>query len=104
MTVATLGLDELLYTREGFRGGRPCLASTRLTVHSVIAQHLLDRTPGELLEDFPTATLAGIHSALAYFYAHREQILAEFEDDARVGLELVAAQEHAWDARAKQRA
>ena len=91
MTVATLGLDELLYTREGFRGGRPCLAGTQITVHTIVVDHLDGLLAEEIHEHRPHASLASIHAALAYFYAHREQVLADFDEDERWGEEQARA-------------
>ena len=91
MSLATIGLDELLYTREGFRQGRPCLAGTQITVHTIIAQHLMGMTTDDILADFPHASLAGIYAALAYFFKHREQVMSEFEEDERWGEEQARA-------------
>lgn len=97
MTVATIDIDELLTARQGFRSGRPCLNGTGITVHTIVADHQQGRTPGEILEDFPHASLAGIHAALAYYYAHREEIEADFEADRLWGEEQIAAQEGKWE-------
>lgn len=87
MATATVDLNELLEVREDFREGRPCLRGTGITVHTIAAHRLLGMSPEEILEGFPRATLAGIHAALAYYYAHREQVDADFDEDERLALE-----------------
>jgi uncharacterized protein (DUF433 family) len=93
VATATVDLNELLEVREDFRDGRPCLRGTGITVHTIAAHRLQGMTPEEILDGFPRATLAGIHAALAYYYAHREQVDADFDEDERIGEELIAEQE-----------
>jgi uncharacterized protein (DUF433 family) len=38
-------LAGMLVVREGFRDGRPCIAGTGITVHTIAAQHLQGMTP-----------------------------------------------------------
>src|SRR3954465_12742739 len=63
-------------------GGAPRIAGTRIRVKDIVIWHLLQ---GMSLEDiiagWPHLTLAGIHSALAYYYDHKAQVDAELEAD-----------------------
>jgi uncharacterized protein (DUF433 family) len=74
-------LAGMLVVREGFREGRPCIAGTGITVHTIAAQHLQGQTPEEILDGFPRAGRAGVYAALAYFFAHEPEILADFAAD-----------------------
>lgn len=63
------------------RGGRPHLASSRITVADVVLLHLrlgqsLEEIAGK--HDLP---LAALHSAMAYYYDHREEIDRAIADD-----------------------
>jgi uncharacterized protein (DUF433 family) len=87
MTSATIDIDELLEASEGVSGGRPCLKGTRTTVHIVAAHHLGGMSAEEILDGFPRASLAGIHAALAYYYAHKAEVDADLAEDAAFGEE-----------------
>jgi uncharacterized protein (DUF433 family) len=99
MSVATIDLNGLLEAREGFRQGRPVLRGTGITVQTIVAAHLRGETPEEILEGFPHASLAAIHAALAYYYAHKDEMDAEYEEDVRWGEERIAEQEREWKSR-----
>ncbi len=85
MSVATIDIGELLYTREGYREGRPCLAGTGITIHVIAAAYLQGMSAEEIFADRPHLTLAGIHAALAYYHAHRVEVDADFEADVAWG-------------------
>ncbi len=81
-------IGSLLYTREGFRDGRPCLAGTGMTIHTVAAHSLMGLTPEEILEQFPHVDLARVHAALAYFFANRIEVIADLDADVVEGERL----------------
>lgn len=63
------------------RGGRPHLASSRITVADVVLMHL---RLGKSLEEIAgkhDVPLAALHAAMAYYYDHREEIDRTIEDD-----------------------
>jgi uncharacterized protein (DUF433 family) len=82
----------MLVVREGFRDGRPCIAGTGITVHTIAAQHLQGMTPDEILDGFPRAGRAGVYAALAYYFAHEREIEADFEADESWGEEMIRLQ------------
>jgi uncharacterized protein (DUF433 family) len=74
-------IGTLLYRKEGFRAGRPCLADTGMTVHTVAGLQLQGLAPEEILEQFPHLDLPRIYAALAYFFANRDLVIAEMDAD-----------------------
>jgi uncharacterized protein (DUF433 family) len=59
-------------------GGRLRIVSTRITVQYIVNEIKAGVTPEEILEDKPHLTLAGIYSALAYYFANKEALDAQF--------------------------
>jgi len=62
--------------------GKACIEGTRIRVLDIVAatEHL-GMSPDEICDQYPGLTLAQIHSALAYFFDHREEIQAEMESE-----------------------
>jgi uncharacterized protein (DUF433 family) len=83
-------LNALLVTRRGYRGGRPCLRGTGMTVHSVAAAYLLGFSAEEICNQNPDLDPSLFYAALAYFLANRQQIEAELEADRIEGDKLAA--------------
>ena len=56
-------------------GQKACVAGTRISVQDVYVWHeLLGKTPDQIIAEYPFLTLAQVHSALAYYYDHAEEI------------------------------
>lgn len=69
----------------GTCAGRPRIDGTRIAVDMVVEAVVhLGGTPQEYQRTHPHVTLAQIHSALAYYYDHREEI----DDSIRQGKQL----------------
>ena len=70
----------------GLCGGRPCVANTRIRVQDIYVWHELQgRSPDDIVTSFPQLTLADVYAALAHFWAHRDEILAQMKvDDALI--------------------
>ena len=65
---------ELIVSNPDVRGGQPILAGTSVTVADVAAlARLQGQTPDAIAAAF-TLTLAEVHAALAYYYAHQTEI------------------------------
>jgi uncharacterized protein (DUF433 family) len=76
----TLAIDGIV-SNPKVRRGRPIIAGTTLMVQDVAAHHLHQKlTPDDLAEQF-RLTLAQVYAALAYYYAHRDEIDAQLEAD-----------------------
>jgi uncharacterized protein (DUF433 family) len=68
----------------GICGGRPRIEGHRVRVQDVAIEHTWQGlSPEEICEQHPGLTLAEVHSALAFYHDHREEILAEIEADER---------------------
>ena len=59
-------------------GQKACIAGTRISVADVYVWHeLIGKSPDQIVAEYPFLTLGQIHSALAYFYDHAEDIRAQ---------------------------
>ncbi|MGL5835924.1 MAG: DUF433 domain-containing protein [Waterburya sp.] len=75
---ATVNINRLIVSTPDVCGGRPRIDGSRITVQYVINEIQAGVTPEEILEDKPHLTLAGIYTALAYYYDNKESLDAEF--------------------------
>lgn len=73
----------------GVCGGKACIAGHRVRVMDVVACYAMrGMAPEEIVGAFPGITLSDVHSALAYYYDHREEIDADFRHDREVAESL----------------
>jgi len=80
---------DLISTNPDVRGGRPCIAGTGLEVMTiVIAQIVHQRAPEEIASDYGLK-LAQVYAALAYYYAHKEEMDALIQERSRIAQEYV---------------
>jgi uncharacterized protein (DUF433 family) len=64
----------------GVLGGKPRIDGHRISVQHIATDYeRLGMSPDEICDAYPGITLAQVHAALAYFYDHREEILAEIK-------------------------
>jgi uncharacterized protein (DUF433 family) len=78
-------LADRIVSTAGTCGGRPRIAGTRITVeHIAIWYTRMAMTPDEIVSEYSHLTLSDVHSALAYYYEHKDQI----EEEIRRGREL----------------
>jgi uncharacterized protein (DUF433 family) len=69
--------DRIICT-PGVRGGKPRIASHRITVSDVAIWHKrMGMSPDEIVSEYPTIKLSDVHAALAYYYDHREEVNRE---------------------------
>ncbi|MDJ0577709.1 MAG: DUF433 domain-containing protein [Xenococcaceae cyanobacterium MO_234.B1] len=87
---ATVNLDSLIVSTPNICGGRPRIDGSRITVQYIVKEIKAGITPEEILENKPHLTLAGIYTALAYYYANKESLDAEFADYDREWERLIA--------------
>ncbi|MHB8575916.1 MAG: DUF433 domain-containing protein [Dehalococcoidia bacterium] len=74
---APTDIGTLIYSDPSFRGGKPCIAGTGMSVQSVVLRHLQGQSPEAIADDIPDIPLAHFYAALAYYYANREWLDAE---------------------------
>jgi len=71
------------------RAGKACIEGTRLAVVDIVLLHKRGYAPEEMQTYYMRAlTLAQVHSALAYYYDHREEIETYFEESHQAAAEL----------------
>jgi uncharacterized protein (DUF433 family) len=63
--------------------GTPTVSGTRLKVKLIGAAYRDGASAEEIQQDYPEYSLAEIHSAIAYYLDHREQMDREWEDSRR---------------------
>jgi uncharacterized protein (DUF433 family) len=69
----------------GVCGGKACIDGTRIRVMDIVCLEREGLKPEEMLNVFAVPlTLAQVHSALAYYYDHPEEIEASLAEDERV--------------------
>jgi uncharacterized protein (DUF433 family) len=84
-------LDRLIVSEPGFRGGRPRIANTRLTVADIALLHLrLGQTPVEIAGRYDVA-MAAVYAALAFYFDHRAEIDADIAADEAYAVKDQAA-------------
>jgi uncharacterized protein (DUF433 family) len=82
----------------GTCGGKPRIAGTRIKVQHVATWYeRMGMSPDEIVSQWPHLTLADVHAALAYYYAHREQIDADIQEGREFAERLRAGQPSIFD-------
>lgn len=77
-------LDRHIESTPGIRGGKPCLAGTRIAVADVALMHLrLDQSFEQIAARFDLA-LSAVHAAMAYYYDHRVEMDSQMSDEEAV--------------------
>jgi len=83
VSTATVATYPHISKTPGVCGGKACIAGTRIRVMDIVV--LLERglSPERMLEHYSSRplTLAEVHSALAYYYDHKDEIEADFRSD-----------------------
>ncbi|MYE27428.1 MAG: DUF433 domain-containing protein [Chloroflexi bacterium] len=84
----TIESIDLIYRNPDVRGGRPCIVGTGLRVIDIVmAMEFGQRSPAQMAEDYQVS-LAQVHTALAYYYEHKDEIDEDIREYVRIGLEL----------------
>lgn len=91
-------IGTLIVRNPEIRSGRPILAGTGVSVHSIVIRYKRGLTPEEIADQFGHLTLAQVYAALAYYHANREEIETDLAEDEKLHDRL--AEEHARRARA----
>ena len=72
---------EHIVATPGTCGGKPRIAGHRIRVQDIALWHeRLGYSVAEIVAHYPQLTLAEVHAAFAYYYAHREEIQQDIRD------------------------
>jgi uncharacterized protein (DUF433 family) len=86
--VDTIQSIDLIVTNPDVRQGQPCIAGTGLRVADIAMASLFHkRSPDEIAADYELS-LAQVHAALAYYYAHKDEIDADIRSQIKTAREL----------------
>lgn len=75
-----MSLDQRIERTDGICGGKPRIAGHRITVQDVVVWHeRLGRSVDQIAGEYDLS-LADVYAALAYYFAHREDIDRSIEE------------------------
>jgi len=81
--ITVLSIDTIV-SNPKIRGGRPIIAGTGMRVQDIAIDYVYKSySVNDILTNFPHLTFAQVHAALAYYYAHKEEIDGQIEEDDR---------------------
>lgn len=79
---------DLISSDPNVRGGRPCIAGTGLEVSAIVIDRIVhQRTPDEIASDYQIS-LAQVYAALAYYYAHKDEMDAMIQERSHLADEF----------------
>lgn len=71
-------ITERITKTPGVCGGKACIAGHRIRVMDIVICYEYQRmTADEIVDQYPTITLSDVHTAMAYYYDHIEEIREE---------------------------
>jgi len=77
----SMEVESLLSSSPEIRDGRPCISGTGISVHRIAILHNLGHSPEEIVRKYEHLTIAGVHAALAHYFANKQEIDAEVAAD-----------------------
>jgi uncharacterized protein (DUF433 family) len=78
---ATVDIGTMITSSPEFRGGRPCVAGTGVTVMRIAGWYKLGMNAEEIAENIYLSP-AQVYAALAYYHANRDAIDADLDAEA----------------------
>lgn len=97
-------ITEHIETTPGTCGGRPRIAGHRVRVQDiVVCYEQRGMTPGEIVAEYPSITMADVHAALAYYYDHQDEIQKDMTEEAIYASEMRARSQSVLDRKLKDR-
>ena len=69
-----IALDRHIEADASVRGGKPCIAGTRIAVSDVVLMHLRLGQSLEQIAGHYDIALAALHAAMTYYYDHQAEI------------------------------
>lgn len=70
-------IDSLLTSTPTIRNGQTCISGTGISVHRIAVLHNLGHSTEDIVRKYEHLTPAGVHAALAYYFANKQQIDSE---------------------------
>ena len=96
--MGTAAIHTHIVKTPGICGGRPRIDGHRIRVQDIVMEYEWQGlSPEEICHEHPGLTLAQVHAALAYYYDHRDEVLAEIKADEDFVEELKSKQARADD-------
>jgi uncharacterized protein (DUF433 family) len=93
-------IDSLLTspsTSPNIRNRQPCISGTGISVHRIAVLHNLGHSTEDIVRKYEHLTPAGVHAALAYYFANKQQIDSEIAADEaeadKIGKEFLERQQ-----------
>ena len=74
-------IGTLLSQSPDFKGGKPCIAGTGITVMRIAGWYSQGWSPEEIAANWGYLTLAQVHAALAYYHANRDAIDQQLDEE-----------------------
>jgi uncharacterized protein (DUF433 family) len=71
-----------IVTNPDIAGGAPIIDGTRITVRAIAGYYQMGMNVDEILSTLPHLTPAQVHSALAYYFDHQEEIDKDLRDSS----------------------
>ena len=100
MTHATVEIGTLITRNPAIKGGRPCLAGTGMTVHTLAAHVHQGLSVEDICAEYPDLDRSLILAGLAHYFANKEAIDADLDADLKSG-ETLAREDWKIKGRAK---
>jgi uncharacterized protein (DUF433 family) len=67
-------------------GGKPIIIGTRITVRSIAGYYQMGMSADEILTTLPHLTPSQVHSALAYYFDHQDEVDSDFAESSDLAL------------------
>jgi len=74
-------IESLLTSTPNIRNGQPCVSGTGISVNRIAILHNLGHSPEDIVRKYEHLTPAGVHAALAYYFANKQLIDSEIAAD-----------------------
>lgn len=77
----SIEIESLLTSTPNIWNGQPCISGTGISVHRIAVLHNLGHSTEDIVRKYEHLTPAGVHAALAYYFANKQKVDSEIADD-----------------------
>ena len=74
-------IGQLISCDPQYRGGRPCIAGTGVSVRRLIGWYKIGLSPEEIAEKYGHLSLAQVHAAIAFYHANYEEMERDMQQE-----------------------